>query len=312
MPKTIKFNLILDGKPIRDIEGLQNNFCIDDVLSVYENGLLERWLKVRNFDDHLKKIRKVKKDDGVIKQLIKIFEIKKSEEEIMEGIYSLSFWNERKTEIEVWLKKDTAVKQIIADYHNGYDVLKVKILENKEDMSFLKQATITIFLNYLEIFKIDFIYFFEFFRKDAPLIIYAILMNNNLRKFYLENDDIKSNLDSFALYSLNEARKNLYSHFSLFDQVNDEKTNETEIIDKLQKGIQLHTFCGKTDGYWKDLEILKTKVMVLSIPDGTFIRNVNKPKEELSAEDVNGNFLILDGLVYKSNIENKSIVYMEV
>ncbi len=155
MPKTIKFNLILDGKPVRDIEGLQNNFCIDDMLAVYENGLLERWLKVRGFDDYSKKINKIKKDDGIIKQLIKIFDIEESEKEIMKGIYSLSFWNERKVEIEEWLKKDNAVKQIVADYHNGYNVLKQQIIKHKFDMPFLKQSAKEICDEYLEIFKID-------------------------------------------------------------------------------------------------------------------------------------------------------------
>jgi len=42
------------------------------------------------------------------------------------------------------------------------------------------------------------------------------------------------------------------------------------------------------------------------------VRNTNKPKEELSATEVNGNFLILDGLDYKSNTAQTPIVYMEV
>ncbi len=44
MAKTIKFNLLLDNKPIRTIEELQENFCIDDVLELYENGILQRCL----------------------------------------------------------------------------------------------------------------------------------------------------------------------------------------------------------------------------------------------------------------------------
>ena len=33
MAKTIKFNLICDGKPVRTIEDLQENFSIEDVLN---------------------------------------------------------------------------------------------------------------------------------------------------------------------------------------------------------------------------------------------------------------------------------------
>ena len=52
--------------------------------------------------------------------------------------------------------------------------------------------------------------------------------------------------------------------------------------------------------------------MILSIPKKAFIRNAKDLKQELSANEVNGNFLILDGLAYKSNIDTKSIVYMKV
>ncbi len=36
MAKTIKFNLILDGNPVRDIEDLRDNFSIEDILEVYK------------------------------------------------------------------------------------------------------------------------------------------------------------------------------------------------------------------------------------------------------------------------------------
>lgn len=36
MAKTIKFNLICDGKSIRTIEDLQENFSVEDILKYYE------------------------------------------------------------------------------------------------------------------------------------------------------------------------------------------------------------------------------------------------------------------------------------
>ena len=50
MAKTIKFNLICDGKPVRSIEDLQNNFSIEDILDYYNNKLLHRWLEVRGYE----------------------------------------------------------------------------------------------------------------------------------------------------------------------------------------------------------------------------------------------------------------------
>ena len=370
MAKTIKFNLILDEKPIRDIKGLQENFVIEDVLEFYQKGLLQKWLKVRGFDKYLKKVETIKKDEPVIIKLIEIFEIEKSEKEIKEAVYSLEFWKERKIELEEWTKKDTKIKQIIADYHNGYNVLLAKIKDNKEDMPFMKSAAKEINDKYKEIFKIDYPFFFANFKEDVPLINLAILMNHDLRKYYLTNQNIRKELinkhvkKSFGLlkgskyekiYKKNTnniwklvcnepiivtelsnnsnvgidiERHNYISkvnaknaigktfsklYFNSFSPSDAVKYVKISSIPDSNKNIkEIKKFNGTTDGYWKDLEVAKTKVMVLSIPDGTFIRNANKPKEELSAKDVNGEFLILDGLLYKSNVDYEPISYMEV
>ena len=79
------------------------------------------------------KVEAIKEDESTIVQLIEIFDIKKTEKDIKEDIYSLEFWEERKIELAEWHKKDLEIKNIIADYHNGYDVLTTKIQENRED-----------------------------------------------------------------------------------------------------------------------------------------------------------------------------------
>ena len=117
---------------------------------------------------------------------------------------------------------------------------------------------------------------------------------------------------------------NMNAFFGSINQINIEQelNNDTSIIDlksKKEKALELIKestglieFKGATDAYWKDLETSDVKVMILSIPNGTFIRSANDLKQELSAKDVNGNFLILDGLAYKSNNDSESIVYMKV
>lgn len=303
MAKTIKFNLMLDGKPVRTIEELQENFCIDDILEFYQKGLLQKWLKVRGFDVYLKNVEAIPEKKSAIIELIKIFELEKSEKEIKEAVYSLEFWEERKTELEKWNKKDVKVKEIIADYHNGYGALKAKILENKEDMPFMKSAAKEIFNKYYEIFKIDQWYFFNSFEDDVPLVIYAVLMNKKLRNLFLEDEEIAKILRKKFTLKTKSEQKNLFSSF---------QTSEEKDINELQKKSGIFIYKGATGRSWKNLEVEKTKVMVLSIPQGAFVRSANKPKEEFSATDVNGNFLILDGLLYKSKNAQFPIVYMEV
>jgi len=309
MAKTIKFNLILDGIPIRDIEGLQDNFCIEDILEFYKKGLLQKWLEVRGFDKYLAEVETIQKDKNPIYQLLRIFDIEKSEREVKEVVCSLQFWEDRKAELEDWHKKDTQMQRKIADYHDSYNKLKEKISENKEDMPFMKTAVKKISSNFLEIFKIDYQSFFEDFRNNSPLVIYAILMNEHLRTFFLDHASIKSIIEpNFTLGSLTRMKSDYYSIFSVYNG----EMDETEAIMEIEKKTALHTFKGTTSGCWKNLEIASTKVMVLSISNETFIRNANKPLEELSEMDVKGNFLILDGLVFKSNSAQKQIVYMEV
>lgn len=96
------------------------------------------------------------------------------------------------------------------------------------------------------------------------------------------------------------------------ESISELKAKQEKALELIKESTGLIEFKGETDAYWKDLETSDTKVIILSIPENTFIRNANDLKQELSAEDVNGNFLILDGLAYKSNISTKSIVYMKV
>ena len=281
MAKTIKFNLLLDDNPVRDIKGLQNNFCIDDILEVYQNGLLQKWLKVRGFDEYLEKVENIKKDSSVIVELIKIFDIQKDDAEIREGIYSLEFQENRKKSLKDFAAKDTKLKNRIKEYHKEYEELIEAIIENKENMAFLKEASKEISDKYLKLFELDYKDSYELYKEKSPFMIYAILMNDKLSFLFMKNNIIKKDL------------------------------NKNFIGGRIRKDY-FFKFKGKTNSYWKDLETVDTKVMILSIPTNTFIRSAKDLKQELSAKDVNGNFLILDGLAYKSNINTKSIVYMKV
>ena len=78
MAKTIKFNLILDNYPVRNIEGMQEHFSIEDMLKYFKNGLLLRWLKVREYEKEYEKVTAIDKtldNKAIMMELVKIFEI---------------------------------------------------------------------------------------------------------------------------------------------------------------------------------------------------------------------------------------------
>ena len=62
MAKTIKFNLILDNYPVRNIEGMQEHFSMEDMLKYFDNGLLLRWLDVRGYEKEYEKVSAIDKN----------------------------------------------------------------------------------------------------------------------------------------------------------------------------------------------------------------------------------------------------------
>lgn len=346
MAKTIKFNLILDGQPVRCIEDLQDNFCIDDIIRLYQDGLLQKWLKVRGYDDYLQQVEAINKKDSVIVELIKIFKIEKKEHVIKESLYSLEYRKKRETELQEWRETGSKEKKAIGDYHNGYETLKSKVIENKYDMAFMKATAKEISSKYFRLFQLDNTRFYHQFMNDAPLMIYAILMTPVLRDLLIQNADINESLiKTFKIKSEDEAIKLIcpdlkdeidkaltdktdqtgtvdwfifkYTSNSLQNQKassssNDATIDRDEVFDNILQSIGLHFFTGETQSYWKDLQTENTKVMILSVPNSCHIRGAKDKLEDIPAEDTDGKFLILDGLAYKSSDKYNPIVYMEI
>ena len=99
MAKTIKFNLICDGKPIRTMADLRENFSIEDVLEYFNNGLLVKWLSVRGYNDEHECVKNITSKDPIsqAKALVSALGIEKDEKSINEGIYALKYAKERET-----------------------------------------------------------------------------------------------------------------------------------------------------------------------------------------------------------------------
>ena len=84
MTKTIKFNLKLDGNPVRTLEGLQDNFNIEDILMYYHCGVLQKWLKLRGYHEEAAQVAAIGAQDteGIIKALAKIFQIEVDDDDL--------------------------------------------------------------------------------------------------------------------------------------------------------------------------------------------------------------------------------------
>lgn len=305
MAKTIKFNLICDNKPIRTIEDLQSNFSIEDVLAYYNNQLLHRWLEVRDYKDELEKVNAitVEKPIEIIKELIKIFDVVSDEQKIEEGVYMLEYLEERKELCSIYEEENYKVKKIIDDYETGYRQLVDGILQNPYDIAIIKANIAEMVSNYAWILKLNHRNLFYVLKKQSSLAIMCLLMNEQSRKYYLpievKDEDGTTSFDTASNRDKAGMFQNICSMITTVDF-------------QAELGDNLKSFAGVTDGYWKDLEPKGKKYMIISMGSGDFVRSAGLAGGDLSSMDITNEFVIVDGIDYKSNSSTRQLLYMEV
>lgn len=305
MAKTIKFNLICDDKPVRTIEDLQNNFSIEDVLAYYNNKLLHRWLEVRGYVEELEKVSAIscEKPLEIVKELIKIFNVATDEKKIEEGVYILEYLEERKELCSIYAQENYKTKSIIDDYAAGYRELVQGILDNPNDVAKIKANISEMVSNYRWIIQLNHRNLFYVLEKQSELAIMCMLMNEDLRKYYLpietKNEDGTVILDT----ATNNDKAVMFQKICQMIVSGEFKT---------KLGENLISFAGVTDGYWKDLEPKGKNYMIISMGVGDFVRSAGKSGGDLSNTDVTNKFVIVDGIDYKSNSATRQLLYMEV
>ncbi len=292
MSKTIKFNLILDNYPVRNIEGLQEHFSIEDMLEYFENGLLLRWLDVRGYKKEYEAVEKIDKSLGkkeIVKSLVKIFEVVEMDDADIEKAIGILTYLDEKNELNAIYKENAVAKeQIIDDYHNGYDLLVRHMEENKDNMAVLKADAIQMEREYLGLFRLDYYELYFWLLENAPKAIFAILTRESFRKFWIGEEANLQILDSIkeAVLATNKAK---------------------EIL-----GDDLKIVKRNTQAMWDPIERPEVKLMVIHINYGTFIKNAGEFSEKLSSSDVNDKLLLFNGLEYQCNNESHELLYMEV
>lgn len=297
MAKTIKFNLICDGKAVRTIEDLKNNFSIEDVLEYYQNGLLKRWLKVRGYESELKMVTDIKETEpiGIVKKLVEIFEVEKEQKKIEEDTYIFEYSKRRAEQLKALEIKETKRDELIIQYHKEYQNLVERIIENKDNMPKIKSCIAEMAQNYFELFKLNHRDLLFNFLESAPKAVFAMLMNCDMRTYYLPSAEKEET-----------SRDKVLLHNKISNLLKDYNTLKEML------GEDLKEFSGATDSYWKDIEPKGKKCMILSMETGNFVREAGDNGGDKSAEEIYNQFLIFDGMDYKSNSRIQKLLYMEV
>lgn len=292
MAKTIKFNLILDNYPVRNIEGMQEHFSMEDMLKYFENGLLLRWLNVRGYEKEYEKVSAIDKNADkktIITELVNIFEVVDLDDsEIEKAIGILSYLDEDKELNAIYKENAFCKKQVIDDYHSGYTALVMHMEENKDNLAVLKADAIQMEREYFGLFELN--HYELYFRLivSAPKALFAILTRDAFRKFWI-GEEANAKIYTSVKTSLLTTGK------------------AKEIL-----GDDLKIVKRNTQAMWDPIERPEVKLMVINIASGTFIKNAGNFSEKLGNTDVNDNLVKFDGLEYQCNNESYELLYMEV
>ena len=307
MAKTIKFNLICDKKPVRTIEDLQNNFCIEDVLEYYKNQLLHRWLRVRGYNQELEAVSAItsKEPVNIVKELIRIFDVVIDEKTVEQSVYILQYLEKRKELCSIYEKENYYTTRIIKDYENGYRQLVAGILENPNNVAKIKANIAEMVSNYAWILELDHRNLFYTLKEKSVLAIMCLLMNEQTRNYYLPVPVRKKGGYFLAFWSYDtENNKDKSDMYAIICSMITTSNFRTELGDNLM------IFSGVTDGYWKDIEPRGKKYMIISMENGDFVRPSGA--HGIEWDGLTNKFTIMDGIDYKSNSDIHELLYMEV
>ena len=185
MAKTIKFNLMCDGYPCRNIEDVKEHFCIEDMLEYYESGLLKRWLEVRGFKDELAEVEAIKATEvlQITEELTRIFEVLADEEEIKEVLALINDQKSCQNTDQANGQGNYQSSTIITNYVLGYDSIVKEMMDKSTPSKVVQQHINTLATDYQPLFEKNIFSLFVSSLNNRPLACLNLLFNDHSRKF---------------------------------------------------------------------------------------------------------------------------------
>ncbi len=346
MAKTIKFNLIVDGHPARTLEELREHFNIEDVLEAYRNGLLLRWLQVREYRAQAEQVAALSEPSPLklANELISIFEMGADQEHVQKILRVIELKRKHSQILNELHQKQFERDKVITTYHQEYARL-VKSL--KPELFIITSQTVDTLANqcnsnFAGLRKcVDKTYseMFELFTDvkeavgESYVNAYSAQILRYVEKTSKKFGTIKATFnDIFWHYRqlLAVDLEHFYNYFFYNEPLvlmaflmNKEALHlllehpaiQPQLIQLSEPNflnrLPIRICKDVTAPYWKDIEPTGTEYLILRIEQGAnFVRNLGKQGEHLSYLDVNGKFPILDGIDYKSDNANHKLVYL--
>lgn len=312
MAKTIKISLPINGQRLRTIEELQDNFVIDELLELYKQKILHKWLKSRGYEQELQKIEKIDNTDSkeLIRALALVFGVNVDEMELELLVNSVNYQAPDKASSaqEANVSSGVDLKQKIEEYKSelnrleklGQDVL-TECKENKISTVYGEQE-----VKSWEKLKSEMAIFCQEFAPVINLTLYKVserFANNSTAAWCVLAAQRrwwqKADVDGVRLYvpKVTDVPKVTESNFSL-----------REPYDKFFKKINCAEF-----NQWTILEERGKTCLVLAESNSTKtnLRAVEN-EDGFRWERIWGNFLLSDGFKAIRGSSYNDVVYLVI
>ncbi|MCR5219551.1 MAG: hypothetical protein K6E31_00950 [bacterium] len=312
--KPIKFFLRIGDELIQNLEDLYNNFHIDKIYKLYQEGILQRWLTVHGIEDKAHSLLEFDKiyhkddiDEVRAKEFCNIF-FTESHPDIEYIIQNFKLNEKWKTESELINNKQGDYATHIKAYHHGYEELKNLIVKDALNMPAIRVHIEDLICNYFELFKLDCSTCLDRFADEAPAALLILFANEIIRDF---------------ISTCPQARETALNFIKDNTPLTPEDLGEKKLApfifpkeSEVKNVISCIKTCSEsTYGDWKEIEPDKNKrFMILynnTVLSKLSIRPYNDPGKELPEEIID--LPIIHGIEYRNYQMPKSyLLYMEV
>ena len=307
---------------IRTVDELINHFNIDEIYELYKSGILQKWLRIRHEHDLADQLDAINSNENLketISKILLIFGFDFSETELETHAYMYkSAYRER---VSIQHDMESEYEDVIQSYHQSYNQLKSKLLKYEEfatiaslaksmgrslfflkknakknnlkeeehstaisELNFVKATVNEIADHNLELFKLNVVNFYNDFITDKPIVIMCCLMNPKLKEVLWSKEQVRESLNRLS--------------------------TDNNMLSKLKPYSKSYT--GSTDGMWKYLGDVERSYLVINIGGSCRVGEQKAPDVDYDYKEIDGQYKILEGVLFKSSSTSQYINYIEV
>lgn len=333
--KHIRFNLRFFNdveESVRSLGELQEKFNVDDLYEYFLSGQLERWLRCHEEEKVADAVCAISKDIPTEEQLDKLFDalgFDFDENERKSAIASFVFPRRllnKRAMLGVSLKK---VSEAVDQNFKEYNTRICELIENREDFAKVKAGVRDLLRFHGDLFAFDYMRFYHIMVAECPLAIFAVLMNDKYRAYYLPEDENRrayflggvaakcgEKTGKKALDRIKDVLASFLSvtatYSSITFKVGDQQIDGDSYLLKDWNIVKQVSDYEKGRGAWQDEVGGEKKVMILC-NDGVEVRPYHDNTRQFKPGEANGRFEIMNGFEYRVSNQSKGcLLYMEV